>query len=138
MTVNWQRAVVAGIVGALVMSAVGVWVAPMLGLPRMNPAEMLAESMGGQLALGWAVHLLIGVVLAAIYAFVAGRLPGPPPVRGALFALAPWLLAQGMGAMMPGGLTTAAVIGSLIGHLVYGAVVGAMYGPIPAASAPAR
>lgn len=104
-------------------------------VPRMNPAEMLAESMGGQLALGWAVHLLIGVVLAVIYGFVAGRLPGPPPVRGALFALAPWLLAQGMGAMMPGGFTAAAVSGSLIGHLVYGAVVGAMYGPIPAATA---
>jgi hypothetical protein len=128
MSMNWQKAVVAGIVGTLVMSAVGVWVAPMLGLPRMNPAEMLAESMGGRLALGWAVHLMIGVVLAGIYAFVAGRLPGPPPVRGALFALAPWLLAQGMGAMAPGGLTTAAVIASLIGHLVYGAVVGAIYG----------
>lgn len=91
MTVHWQRAVVAGIVGTLVMTAIGVWVAPMLGLPRMNPAEMVAESMGGQLALGWVAHLLIGVVLAVIYGFVAGRLPGPPPVRGALFALAPWL-----------------------------------------------
>ena len=138
MTVNWQKAVLAGVIGTLVMTAVGVWAAPMMGLPRMNPAEMLAESMGGPVALGWAVHLLVGVVLAAIYAFVAGRLPGPPAVRGALFALAPWLLAQGMGAMMPAGLTTAAVIGSLIGHLVYGAVVGAVYGPIPAASAPAR
>ncbi len=131
MSVNWQKAIVAGIVGTLVMSAVGVWVTPMLGLPRMNPADMLAENMGGQLALGWAVHMLIGAVLAVIYAFVASRLPGPPPVRGALFALAPWLLAQGMGAMAPGGLTVAAVIGSLIGHLVYGAVVGATYGPIP-------
>ena len=130
MSMNWQKAVVAGIVATLIMTAVGVWVAPMLGLPRMNPAEMLAESLGGRLSLGWAVHLLIGAVLAVIYAFVAGRLPGPPPVRGALFALAPWLLAQGMGAMSPGGITIGAVIGSLIGHLVYGAVVGAGYGPI--------
>ncbi len=40
-----------------------------------------------------------------------------------------------MGAVMPDEVTTAAVLGSLVGHLVYGAVVGAMCGPIPAASA---
>ena len=39
---NWTRAVVAGVVGTLVMTAVGVWLAPMMGIPRMNPAEMLA------------------------------------------------------------------------------------------------
>ncbi len=129
---NWGRAVVGGLVGSLVMSAVGMFVTPMLGLPEGNPAAMLAGAMGGNLMLGWIAHLMIGVVLALIYAFVAPNIPGPPVVRGALYGIAPWLLA--MLAVMPmmgmpvfgGGAAPA--IGSLITHMVYGAVLGAIYG----------
>ena len=134
---KWTRAVVAGLIGTLVMTAVGVWMAPLMGLPPMNPADMLASAMGGNALLGWAGHLMIGIVLALIYAVVAPRLPGPPVVRGAVYALAPWLVANV--AMMPmmgmpafGGAAGPA-IGSLIGHLVYGAILGAIYGdPGPA------
>jgi uncharacterized membrane protein YagU involved in acid resistance len=53
-------------------------------------------------------------------------------VRGALYGLAPWLLAQlvvipMMGMPLFSGSAVLAT-GSLIGHLVYGAVVGATYG----------
>ncbi len=75
---------------------------------------------------------MIGTILAVIYAVVAPALPGPPAGRGALYALAPWLMA--MVIMMPvmgmpafGG-SGAVAMGSLIGHLVYGAVVGGIYG----------
>ncbi|MDX2262459.1 MAG: DUF6789 family protein [Gemmatimonadales bacterium] len=132
MTGRWSRAVVAGAVGTAVMTAVGLWVAPMMGIPRMNPAEMLAGQMGGNVLLGWMAHAMIGVVLAVGYAVVAERLPGAGAVRGALFAIAPWLMA--MLVMMPmmgmpifGG-AVAAGMGSLIGHLVYGAVLGTIYG----------
>ncbi len=133
MTPNWGKAVLAGLVGTAVMTAVGLWVAPMMGIPRMNPAEMLAGQMGGNAMLGWAGHLMIGIALALIYAKLAPSLPGPPVVRGALFSLAPWAVA--MLVMMPmmgmpifGGAMPVAM-GSLIGHLVYGAVVGQIYGP---------
>ena len=130
---NWSRAAMGGIVGTLVMSAVGMWIAPMMGMPRMNPAEMLAGAMGGNLALGWAAHLMIGVILALGYAVVAPSLVGPPAVRGALYAVAPWLVAQVavmpmMGAPVFSGSLVLA-IGSLMGHLIYGAIVGAVYGP---------
>ena len=46
----------------------GLWVAPMMGLPAMNPAAMLAGAMGGSMALGWTEHLMIGTILALIYA----------------------------------------------------------------------
>ena len=118
--------------GTLVMTAVGVWVAPMMGIPRMNPAEMLAGPMGGSIALGWAAHLMIGVVLALGYAIVAPSLVGPPAVRGAIYSIAPWLVAQiavmpMMGAPVFSGSVVLAM-GSLLGHLVYGAVLGAVYG----------
>jgi uncharacterized membrane protein YagU involved in acid resistance len=114
------------------MTLVGIWLAPMMGLPRMNPAEMLAGVMGGNAALGWIGHFMIGVVLAAIYAVVAPHLPGAPWVRGTLYSLAPWLVAQMVVVPMMGmpffsGSVTMAM-GSLVGHLIYGAVVGATYG----------
>lgn len=133
MGINYMKVVGAGVLGTLVMTAVGVWVAPMMGIPAMNPAEMLAGQMGGSLALGWIGHLMIGVILALIYAVVAaGRLPGPPLVQGAIFSLAPWLMAQlavmpMMGMPLFSG-SVALAMGSLIGHLVYGAVIGAVIG----------
>lgn len=138
MRVDLLRAIGAGIAGTAVMTVVGLWVAPIMGMPAMNPAEMLAGAMGGSPVLGWMGHFMIGIVLAVIYAaFAAPVLPGHPAVRGALFGLAPFLLAQI--AVMPmmgmpvfsGSMVMA--MGSLIGHLVYGAVVGVAYGPVPAA-----
>ena len=60
----------------------------------MNPAEMLAGQMGGALLLGWVAHFMIGTILAVTYAVVTPWLPGPPAVRGALYGIAPLLLAQ--------------------------------------------
>lgn len=135
MDIRIGRAVGAGIIGTLVMTAVGVWIGPLVGIPPMNPAVMLAGAMGGNLVLGWAGHLMIGITLAIIYAIVASWLPGTPPVRGALFGVAPYLLAQVvvipmMGMPLFSGSAVLA-IGSLIGHLAYGAVVGGVYGAVP-------
>lgn len=133
MQAKYLKAVVAGMIGAVVMSAVGLWGAPMMGMQKMNPADMLAMQMGGSAVVGWLAHLMIGAILAVIYLGVAvSRLPGPPAIRGALFSIAPWLVAQvvmmpiiGMG-FFSGSFALA--MGSLIGHLVYGAVVGAIVG----------
>lgn len=128
MQIKWAKAVTAGIVGTLVMTGVGLFLAPMMGMPRMNPADMLAMQMGGNALLGWIGHLMIGTILAIGYAIVAGRLPGPAPVRGALYGLAPWLMAMVVVMPMMGMGLFAGWMGSLIGHMVYGAVVGGIYG----------
>ena len=138
MALNLPKAITAGVAGTALMTIIGVVVAPMMGMPSMNPAEMLAGQMGGNMMVGWAGHLMIGTVLAIIYAAVAvSRLPGPTWARGAIFALAPWLTAQVvMMPMMGMGLFSGSMVlagGSLLGHLVYGAVVGAIYGD-PAAA----
>jgi hypothetical protein len=128
-----SRAIAGGLLGTLVMTMVGVYVAPMMGIPSMNPANMLAGPMGGSVVLGWMGHLMIGVVLAIIYATVAvTHMPGPAAVRGALFSLAPWLMAQIVVMPMMGmGLFSGSMLlagGSLIGHLVYGAIIGGVVG----------
>ena len=56
MSVKVERAVASGLAGTAVMTAVGLWGAPMMGIPPMNPAAMLAGAMGGQLTLGWIAH----------------------------------------------------------------------------------
>jgi hypothetical protein len=89
------RVLAAGVLGTLVMTVVGVYVAPLMGMPPMNPADLLASQMGGVEVLGWIGHLMIGVVVAVIFAkLLFGRLPGPGVLQGALFSIAPWLMAQ--------------------------------------------
>ena len=122
MNVNFVRAALAGIIGTVMMTVVGLYAAPLMGIPAMNPADMLADQMGGNAVLGWMGHFMIGVIFAEVYAVVAGFLPGPVVVRGALFALAPWLLAlvvvmpmSGTG-LVSGHLTRA--LGSCMGHIL--------------------
>jgi uncharacterized membrane protein YagU involved in acid resistance len=135
--IQWGKAVLAGIIATAVMTAVGLWIAPLMGMPRMNPAEMLAMNMGGILALGWVAHFAIGTTLALIYAAVAHRIPGHPALRGALYGIAPFLLAQVVVMPMMGmpffSGSAAMAMGSLVGHLIYGAVLGGVYG-VPAAA----
>lgn len=129
---NAKRAVVGGLAGTLAMTAL-VLAAPKMGMPPMNIGAMLGSVMGGSLVLGWMGHFIIGTVLAIGYAALfASRLPGPGFVRGAVYGLVPWLMAQlvvmpMMGAGVFSGSFLAAT-GSLMGHLVYGAVLGAIYG----------
>jgi hypothetical protein len=80
------------------------------------------------------MHVVIGLVLAVIYsAWFAARLPGGPVLRGAIYAFGVFLVAQlVVTPMMGGGVFSggnmAMIVGSLMGHLVYGALVGAVYG----------
>jgi len=136
LNIRIGRAVAAGLVGTAAMTVVGLWVAPLMGMPAMNPAQMLAGAMGGNVTLGWMAHLMIGVILAVIYAVVAPALPGKPVVRGALYGIAPFLMAQiivipMMGMPLFSGSVVIAM-GSLVGHLVYGGIVGGVYGPVEA------
>ncbi len=60
MSIRTARAVLAGIGGTIAMTAVGVWVAPMMGMPLFSGSMALA---GGSL-LG---HLVYGAVVGTIY-----------------------------------------------------------------------
>lgn len=132
MHLNLGRAVVAGLAGTAVMTLL-MLLSPMMGMPPMHIGAMLGSVMGGNVALGWAAHFMIGTVLALGYAAIfASRLPGAPAVRGATFSLIPWLMAQlivmplmGMG-LFSGSMLAAG--GSLMGHLVYGLTLGVVYG----------
>ena len=144
MKLNVVRAVLAGLAGTAVMTML-MQLATRMGMPPMNIGAMLGSVMGGNAALGWVAHFMIGTVLALIYAVLfAARVPGAPAVRGIVFSLFPWLMAQLVVMPMMGmGLFSGSVLaagGSLMGHLVYGAVLGLVYGvsPVFASSAHAH
>jgi uncharacterized membrane protein YagU involved in acid resistance len=107
--------------------------APMMGMPEMPIGGMLAGFMGVSVWIGWVMHFVIGAALAAAYVILwKDRLPGSAVVKGLLFSLIPFLMAQiivmpMMGAGLFSANTTAPlmmVMGSLLGHLVYGAALG--------------
>jgi hypothetical protein len=85
-----------------------------------------------------AVYLAGGLLWAALYAMVEPRLSGPAWVRGVTFAMFPALVS--LVVVLPalgGGVFGAALgagplptIGNVLLHVVYGAVLGLVYGPL--------
>ena len=136
MSVNFGRAALGGFVGTLAMTVMMYMVAPMMGL-HMDIAAMLGKALGVGWAAGLVMHFVNGtLIFPAVYAFVlASSLPGGPVVKGTMWGVILWLIAQlvvmpmmgagvfsgEMGGMMAAG-------GSLVGHLLYGALLGAIAG----------
>jgi uncharacterized membrane protein YagU involved in acid resistance len=137
---NTRRAALAGLIGTAVMTALWL-VEPKLGLPRFAVGDILSSLLAVVTAyasvgpvVGWAIHVVVGVTLSLVYAAaLVGRLPGPPIIRGLIYGLLIFTFAQlvfmpliGAGAFSRG--DPPMLIGSLIGHLVYGGLVGGIYG----------
>jgi hypothetical protein len=146
---DWLRAgVLAGFLGTFAMTIVllvAYWLASAIGSPDggviqrwswalvNNPvAKRTAD--GVVLAIG--ANLAMGLLLALVYARYAElRLHGPSWWRGMQFALVPWLLSlvvflplMGGGLLgMDIGAGPLPILGNLILHLVYGAVLGISY-----------
>ena len=132
MRPNVTRLVLGGLVGTMAMTAMMYMVAPMMGV-RMDIAAMLGSMLGGSWAAGMAMHFIDGTVLfPLVYGYLlVSRLPGPPLLRGALWGVVLWLIAQTMVMpMMGAGLFSAAAggmvaaVGSLVGHVLYGTILG--------------
>ncbi|MBT4123426.1 MAG: hypothetical protein HOE35_05780 [Candidatus Ruthia sp.] len=133
---NTIKVITAGLVATAVMSIVAVMVAPMMGMPKMDFGTMLGTNnpmMAMPYIAGWMMHFVVGIVLTAIYASIfINKLNGSYAVRGIIFAMIPFVIAQSM--MMPmmgngfwSGGDMMAIMGSLIGHIVFGSVLGAVY-----------
>lgn len=138
-----KRAAAAGAIGTGVLTALWL-VEPSIGLPKIAVGQILSTFMSVSVAHvpvgsagGWIIHLAVGIVLALVYAaFFAERLPGAPIVRGMLYGAMVFVVAQcvlmpmvGAGFFSRGDFEL--IIGSLLGHLAYGAVVGWTYVPPP-------
>jgi uncharacterized membrane protein YagU involved in acid resistance len=137
---NSTRAAAAGLIGTAVMTTL-LLIEPSVGLPQIAMGQILSTSMGSTAAhlpngpaVGWLIHFVMGIVLGLVYAkFIVAVLPGSALARGALFGVLVFLLAQvtfmplvGGGVFSGGNIELLA--GSLLGHLVFGASMGWIYG----------
>ncbi len=145
---NIIGAIVAGVVGTVVISMI-MAMAPMMGMPKMAIWEMLRSMFNkeGNLALGWIIHFMMGVIFAIIYAALwAAGIGSATLVSGIVFGMVHFLIAglvMGGMPMMHAGIKAGTVqapgvlmlnagvmgfMGGLIGHAVYGLAVALVYG----------
>lgn len=130
------KIVLSGLVATGAMTIL-MLVAPMMGMPPMNIGAMLGGMLGASATVGWMMHFMIGIIFTAAYAFFFNqRLPISSPVgRGMAYGVLVFVLAQVMFALMRSmGLMPPAgddmllgMMGSLVGHLVFGAVLGGFF-----------
>ncbi len=133
MKTKITQAVIGGVIGTAAMSLF-MFVAPMIGMPKMNPAEMLSGMMGVPSSIGWVMHFMIGIIFTLMYVFlllpILKKVNGKV-LKGIIFGIAAFVFAQiamaVMGAMFgeipaPEGNMALIAIGSIVGHLVFGVV----------------
>lgn len=68
MANKFIKSIIAGIIATAVMTFV-MFVARMMGIPKINPPAMLADITGMPIIIGWFLHFLIGIVFAGYYVF---------------------------------------------------------------------
>jgi hypothetical protein len=131
--VNPRRAFMAGVVGALVMSLIMIWLRA-VGVP-LHIEQQLAIALGTRIwFVGFLAHLLIGGAIGLAYAIVFEAVlqqsgVGAGVVLGAMntiFAGFAWAVIGGPGRFW-GGLGPEGIAALFLVHMAYGAVVGGLY-----------
>lgn len=129
-----QKGIIAGILGTSVMTLV-MYIGYIIGMPKMNPAEMLAGMLGVSNTIGWLLHFMTGIIFALTYSLVFFKVIYRIKnmwVKGIVFGLAVFVFAQIALAVMPSimgpmpepeGNMMLIAIGSIISHLIYGITV---------------
>jgi hypothetical protein len=131
---RFSRAILGGLAGTVAITLMMYLVAPMMLGHSMDIATMLGSMLGVNWWAGMVMHLVNGVLIfPLIFTFLLYKLlPGAPVVKGVTWGFALWLLAQVvvmpmMGAgFFSGGAMHA--VGSLMGHIAYGALLGSIGG----------
>lgn len=143
------RGLIAGLIAALAL-AILMFLVNVVGLvPRMNTVSLLTTAVSElfgtprSIWLGWSAFFLIGVFWGLVFAWVRHRLPGrSAPVRGMVFGVWAWLVMMLVFMPVAGGgwfglaLGVGAPVVTLVGHLIFGAVLGLSWRALPAARTP--
>ena len=134
---NLPRAMIAGFAATVVLSILMLMKTMMGIMPGLDIAAMLAKMMGAPDApiLGWVGHFMIGTIgYGIVFALLAGRLPGSLVVQGVIVGVLGWLAMMVVIMPMAGaglfGLNFGimAPIMTLMLHIIFGAVLGYVYG----------
>ncbi len=127
------QAMQGGLLGTLLQTMMVYGVAPMMTGQSIDMGTML----GHYCTLSMLVHFLSGSVIFPLgYVFLPSQyFPGPPVLKGMLWAVLIWCVAEGILAPMLGAGVFSATLGglpaavrALLGYLVYGATLGGIVG----------
>ena len=143
MQTKIQQSVISGIVATIAMTLLMV-LGGVLGMPKMSPPAMLSAMMGIPVAMGWGMHFLIGIIFATGYVFFFNnwlKKISNKSLRGAVYGILAFVVAQigfpvmegifGNGKMTaPEGSMALMMIGSIMGHVVFGIVIALLVKPI--------
>jgi uncharacterized membrane protein YagU involved in acid resistance len=130
------RGIASGLVATVVLSAAMLMKHSMGLMPQLDPIGMITAMAGmSSPAAGWIGHFVIGTIFWGIgFAIVSPYLPGPYWLRGTIFALAAWLMMMIVMMPMAGdglfglGLGMMAPVATLLLHVLFGLVLGGVYG----------
>jgi len=138
------KSMIAGFVATVVLSVFMVIKMKMGVMPDLNVIKMMTTMAHGMLGtpavpiVGWVMHFMIGtVVWGVLFALIGKSLPGGGYVsKGLSFGVLAWVLMMVMVMPMAGAgffglsLGIMAPVMTLMLHLVYGAVLGGLYGKL--------
>ncbi len=134
---NILKGMAAGLAATIVLSALMVMKSMMGLMPEINIIAMLTEMMGASTpAMGWLAHFMIGaIVWGGLFAWLNPHLPGESHwLKGVIFGVGAWVLMMVVVMPMAGAgifgmnLGIMAPIMTLMLHVIYGAVLGGVYG----------
>lgn len=134
------KGIVAGFSATVVLSVLMLMKSMMGLMPQLDIISMLSTMAGAPDTplIGWVLHFVIGSVLwGVLFALISPMIPGRSEwLKGIAFGTAAWLLMMIM--VMP--MAGAGLFGSRFGmvapvmtlmlHILYGAVLGAVYGAL--------
>jgi uncharacterized membrane protein YagU involved in acid resistance len=130
------KAIVAGFVATVVLSAMMLMKQSLGLMPELDPIAMLTSMAGANSpAVGWIAHFVIGIIFWGVgFAIVSPYLPGAYWLRGMIFATGAWLMMMVVVMPMAGAgpfgldLSMMTPVATLILHVVFGVVLGGIYG----------
>lgn len=132
---KFGKGVLGGVVATAVMSALMLIKGAMGLMPQLDVIQMLSKMMGVSPAMAWVVHFGIGAMWGLLFALAYSVIPGASAVvKGMLLGAVAWLVMMlvvmpmaGVGLFgMKMGLM--APMMTLLLHLIFGAVMGLVYG----------
>jgi hypothetical protein len=133
---NISAGLVAGFIATVVLSAIMVIKGMMGVMPELDVAAMIGMMMRASVMVGWIVHFMIGTIAwGGGFALLYDHIPGSNAVvKGIGFGVAAWVGMMIVVMPMAGaglfGMTFGimAPIMTLLLHIVFGAVLGGVYG----------
>lgn len=132
---NIKAGLVGGFSATVVLSGMMVGKSMTGVMPELDVIHMLAAMMGVSSPFGWLAHFMIGTLAwGGGFALLYGLIPGSEAVqKGILFGVAAWLGMMVMVMPMAGAGLFGMALGimapmmTLVLHIIFGAVLGAVY-----------